>query len=249
MFKLLVIASLCSVFVAAEYGNVLLRPMLVPSRQHMAMMPHQRMYVHSDRIQRQVDFNANSAEARQKPNVGPRPVAPQQPQQRRPQFERPVPQQFQGQKPAGQPQRFNPHPPAQKPAPAAPLPDFGSDSEEKVERPLRQSPSPFRAPQEARPQSAEAPRNRNPEFANGFPSGFTNGLPSFDFQGRMPDADANSEGFMDGALRGFPSLKTFGGFDPLPDIRAEGEEPKAPLANRPGGPRPAQPGFQRPTAN
>ena len=59
-------------------------------------------------------------------------------------------------------------------------------AEREVERPLRQSPpNPFRAQLEARPQ-AEAPRNRNPEFANGFPSGFTNGLPSFDFQGRMP---------------------------------------------------------------
>jgi len=235
-----------------------MRPLPVPGRQQMVLMPHQRMFMQADRVQRQVDFNSgSSAEARQKPsNLGPRPLSAQQPQQRRPQFERPqqaAQQSFQGPKPAGQPQpqRFNPHPSAQKPAAPAPLPDFGSadSAEREVERPLRQSPpNPFRAQLEARPQ-AEAPRNRNPEFANGFPSGFTNGLPSFDFQGRMPEADANSEGFMDGALRGFPSLKTFGGFDPLPDVRAEGEEPKAPLANRPGGPRPAQPGFQRPTAN
>ena len=110
---------------------MLLRPLAAPGRQQVVLMPHQRMLVHADRIQRQVDFNSgSSAEARQKPsNLGPRPA--QQPQQRRPQFERP--QQagqpsFQGPKPAGQPQpqRFNPHPAAQKPAAPAPLPDFGS---------------------------------------------------------------------------------------------------------------------------
>jgi len=57
-----------------------------------------------------------------------------------------------------------------------------------------------------------------PEFQNGFPEGFTRGLPSFDFQGRMPEPDTKSDGFMGDILSNFPTLKTFGGFDSMPDV-------------------------------
>ena len=36
------------------------------------------------------------------------------------------------------------------------------------------------------------------------------------------EPDDKSEGFMDGALNGFPNLKSFGGFDAMPDIAREG---------------------------
>ncbi len=51
-----------------------------------------------------------------------------------------------------------------------------------VRRPARPS-----AVERFRPTKPEAPSSRgNPEFERGFPDGFTNGLPTFDFQGRMP---------------------------------------------------------------
>jgi hypothetical protein len=51
-----------------------------------------------------------------------------------------------------------------------------------VRRPARPSAAERRAP--IRP---EAPSSRgNPEFERGFPEGFTNGLPTFNFEGRMP---------------------------------------------------------------
>jgi len=94
--------------------------------------------------------------------------------------------------------------------------------------------------------------NKAPEFERGFPDGFTSGLPAFDFQGRMPDADDKSEGFMDGALSGFPNLKSFGGFDPLPENAREDSiiipSLKSHGNGRLGGYRPAQ--FSgRPLAN
>jgi len=58
------------------------------------------------------------------------------------------------------------------------------------------------------------------------------------------DIDANAAGFIEGPPRGFPNLKTFGGFDAMPDLRVEAEAP-APAAPQP--PRPS--GFPRPTAN
>lgn len=36
------------------------------------------------------------------------------------------------------------------------------------------------------------------------------------------EPDEKSEGFMDGALDGFPNLKSFGGFDAMPDTVREG---------------------------
>lgn len=33
------------------------------------------------------------------------------------------------------------------------------------------------------------------------------------------DIDANAAGFIEGPPRGFPNLKTFGGFDAMPDLR------------------------------
>jgi len=77
-------------------------------------------------------------------------------------------------------------------------------------------------------QSAASPSR--PEFDEGFPEGFTRGLPTFDFQGRMPEPDSISEGFMGDAQANFPSLKTFGGFDRMPEatqLAIGGQEPRA----------------------
>ena len=42
------------------------------------------------------------------------------------------------------------------------------------------------------------------------------------FWSRNQEPDEKSEGFMDGALNGFPNLKSFGGFGPLPEVAQEG---------------------------
>jgi len=109
-----------------------------------------------------------------------------------------------------QPQRFNPlsAPSESSAAPEAVQP-------QRDQRPLRQS-APAQPAQ--RPQKIES-RPEQQEFDKGFPEGFTKGLPSFDFQDKMPEPDDKSEGFMDDALKGFPNLKAFGGFDALPDIK------------------------------
>lgn len=113
-------------------------------------------------------------------------------------------------------------------------------------RPFRQSNSrPFSSSVEQRQGGSNSP-----QFEGGFPDGFTSGLPAFDFQGRMPEPDEKSEGFMDGALNGFPNLKSFGGFGPLPEVA---QEDSIPSKQRQGSGRPD--GFRlgqfsgRPLAN
>lgn len=85
-----------------------------------------------------------------------------------------------------------------------------------LQRPVRQQ------QQQQRPVAAPAAddeRLRPRQAPSGsFPDGFTNGLPKFEFQGRLPEPDQKSDGFMDGAQRNFPTLKFFGGFDPMPNV-------------------------------
>lgn len=57
--------------------------------------------------------------------------------------------------------------------------------ERPIERPARQQPVQRPARPAASSFGAERPQ-KNQDFAAGFPTGFTSGLPSFDFQGRMP---------------------------------------------------------------
>lgn len=107
---------------------------------------------------------------------------------------------------------FSPPPPSSEQI----FPPLRDQSEENG----RQQPRPVRPAARPSLSSIERP-NKNPEFAGGFPAGFTNGLPAFDFQGRMPEPDTKSDGFMDGVLNNFPNLKSFGGFDAFPDVARE----------------------------
>ena len=137
---------------------------------------------------RQVDFNAGSRGKQQgTPGGVPlqqafRPPAPSAA------VNRPRPEQVE------RPERFEPPNSIGQRVPSSSF--TPPSSSEQLFAPLRDSSNegPARQQLAQRPQRPAAPAsfgasatpNRNPEYAAGFPSGFTSGLPSFDFQGRMP---------------------------------------------------------------
>ena len=143
--------------------------------------------------QQQPQFRASPITVQSAPEVAPE----------RAQLQRPVRQQQQ------QPQ-FRASPIAVQSAPEV------APERAQLQRPVRQQ------QQQQRPVAAPAAddeRLRPRQAPSGsFPDGFTNGLPKFEFQGRLPEPDQKSDGFMDGAQRNFPTLKFFGGFDPMPNV-------------------------------
>lgn len=150
------------------------RPIRVPVVEKRGLASNQQ--------KRQVDYDAGSRPASGASSRQQQPGVPlQQPYRqstssasfRRPSLEQPAEQ---NQRASGAPSSF-PSAPSSFTAP--------SSSESFAEGPARSQPQrPVRPANLA--SSAERPTNRSPEFASGFPAGFTSGLPSFDFQGRMP---------------------------------------------------------------
>lgn len=139
----------------------------------------------SNQQKRQVDFDSSSrpgaVAARQQPGV-------------------PLQQPFRPPSQVASNFRQRPQPAEQQNSESSPLGQRGSagvpssfapqSSSEQLFAPLRDSAeSPARQQRPSRPSATAASGerfNKNPEFAAGFPAGFTSGLPSFDFQGRMP---------------------------------------------------------------